>query len=163
MFEFAPEGTLPISFFNVSGFVHDSLVADWGQIYSKLEGLWEKYKVSCVMDSAFGKIERDFIIKSSQDYMSSDKLSRQEQKRDIKEKRAATSMRQTAEWGMHGLQASFPWLKDWFVYEEKGEQRITLKMFVLLFNLCSHLVGINQIQNVYLPFLNRDANAECLG
>ncbi len=77
--------------------------------------------------------------------MSLDKPSRPEQMRDIKEKRAATSMHQTAEWGMCELQSSFPQLKDWFVYKEKGEQRITLKMFVLLFNLCSPLVGINKI------------------
>ncbi len=112
------------------------------------------------MDSAFGKIERHFIIKSSQDYMSSNQLSRSEQLRDIQEKRAATSMRQTAEWGMRGLQASFPRLKDRFVYEERGERRITLKMFVLLFNLCARMVGISQICNVYMPFLNRNANAE---
>ncbi len=71
VFVFAPDGTIPISFFNVPGCVHDSQVAEWGCIYQKLEELWEKYKVRCVMDSAFGKIERHFIIKSSQDYMSS--------------------------------------------------------------------------------------------
>ncbi len=137
-----------------------SQVAEWGCIYQKLEGLWEKYKFRCIMDSAFGKFECQFIIKSSHDYISSNQLSRSEQSRDIQEKRAATSMWQTAEWGMHGLQASFPCLKDWFVYEERGEQRITLKMFVLLFNLYAHMVGINLICNVYMQFLNWNANAE---
>ncbi len=75
--------------------------------------------------------------------------------RDIREKGAATSMLQTAEWGKLGLQASYPCSKDWFVYEERGEQRITLKMFVLLFNFCSCLVGINQICYVCMTFLNR--------
>ncbi len=114
MFVFAPDGTIPISFFNVPGCVHDSLVADWGCIYQKLEGLWENEKVSCVVDSAFGKIECNFMIKSSQDYLSSDKPSKPEQLKDIKEKRAATSMPQTTEWGMHGLHASLPCLKDLF-------------------------------------------------
>ncbi len=43
-----------------------------------------------------------------------------------------------------------------------SEHRITQKMFVLLFNLCSCLVGINQICIVYILFLNGDANAENL-
>ncbi len=57
VFVFAPDGTITISFFIVPGCVHDSQVAEWCCIYQKLEGLWEKYKVRCVMDSAFGKIE----------------------------------------------------------------------------------------------------------
>ncbi len=129
VFAFAPGGTIPLSFFNVLGCVQDSLVADWGCIYQKLEHLWENYKVSCVVDSAFGKIEHNFMIKSSQDCMSFDKPSRPEKKRYIRKKSAAISMQQTAEWGMHGLQALFPCLKDQFVYEEKGEQRITSKFF----------------------------------
>ncbi len=41
--------------------------------------------------------------------------------RDIREKRAATSMPQTAEWGMNGFQASFSCLKDLFVYKERDK------------------------------------------
>ncbi len=102
------------------------------------------------------------LLSSHCKIMSSNQLSRSEQLRDVQEKRAATSMQQTAEYGMCRLQASFPCLKDWFVYKERGEQRITLKMFVLLFNLCARMVGINQICNVYIPFLNWNANAEYL-
>jgi hypothetical protein len=40
-----------------------------------------------------------------------------------------------AEWGMLTMQASFPRVKDRFVYEERGEQRIVLKMFVILYNI----------------------------
>ncbi len=54
----------------------------------------------------------------------------------------------------------FPRLKDQFIYEEGGEQRIVLKMIVLLYNLRARLVGINQIRNVYLACLNIDANQE---
>ncbi len=61
---FAPDETIPISFFNVPGCVHDSQVADWFCIHQKLEGSWEKYEVKCVMDPAFGKSECKFIIKS---------------------------------------------------------------------------------------------------
>ena len=70
----------------------------------------------------------------------------------------ATSARQTAEWGMRSLQASFPWLKDRFIYEERGERRIVLKMFVLLYNMQAQMVGIDQIRNVYMSNLERDAN-----
>jgi hypothetical protein len=69
-------------------------------------------------------------------------------------------MRQAIEWGMRSIQSLFPRLKDLFVYEEGGERRIVLKMIVLLYNLCAHLVGINQIRNVYLASLNGDANQE---
>ncbi len=65
-----------------------------------------------------------------------------------------------AEWCVHGLQAFFPFLINLFGYKESGEQRIMLKMFILLFNLCSCLVGINQICNVFMPFLNWNANEE---
>jgi hypothetical protein len=44
----------------------------------------------------------------------------------------ATLMRQSAEWGMCGIQSSFPCLKDTFVYKETGERRIMMKMMVLL-------------------------------
>ena len=49
-----------------------------------------------------------------------------------------------AEWGMLTMQASFPRVKDRFVYEERGEQRIVLKMFVILYNMRA---------SVYLLFL----------
>jgi hypothetical protein len=69
-------------------------------------------------------------------------------------------MRQAAEWGMRSIQSLFPRLKDQFVYEEGGEQHIVLKMIVLLNNLCTCLVRIHQIRNVYLACLNVDANQE---
>ena len=67
-------------------------------------------------------------------------------------------MRQSAEWGMRGLQASFPRLKDRFAYKERGERRITLKMITLIYNMRTQMVGINQIRNTYMEYLNNDAN-----
>ena len=75
-------------------------------------------------------------------------------------KRDATSMRQTAEWGMRAIQSSFPRLKDTVKYEELGERRTMMKMVLLLYNLRARLVGINQIRNVYMPMLEVDANVE---
>jgi hypothetical protein len=67
---------------------------------------------------------------------------------------------QTAEWGMLPMQTSFPRLKDRFVYKERGEWRIVLKMFVLLYNMQAKMVGINPIQNTYMRHLERDTNED---
>ncbi len=72
---------------------------------------------------------------------------------------------------MYQPQASFPDLKDWFVYEVRGEKKIELIIFVLLFSIeliifvllfspFSCFIGINQICNVYVLFSNCDVNAE---
>ena len=58
------------------------------------------------------------------------------------------------------MQASFPRVKDRFVYEERGERRIVLKMFVLLYNMRARMVGINQIRNTYMKYLERNANED---
>ncbi len=58
------------------------------------------------------------------------------------------------------MQASFPWVWDWFVYEECRELRIVLKMFVLLYNMRVRMVGINQIRNTYMQHLLHDANED---
>ena len=76
--------------------------------------------------------------------------------------REATAMRQSAEWGMRALQSSFPRLKDRITYEETGERKIILKMMVLLFNLRSRRVGINQILNTYMPALEQNANEQLM-
>jgi hypothetical protein len=98
-----------------------------------------------MVDFAFGKVNRPFLIKSSQDYFVSSAPSCQEQRLDIQRKQQATPMRQAAEWDMGSFNSSFPHLKDTFVYEETGEHRIVLKMVCLLYNLRALTVGINQI------------------
>jgi hypothetical protein len=67
-----------------------------------------------------------------------------------------------AEWGMLTIQASFPRIRDWFVYKEHGEWRMVLKMFILLYNLWARMVGINQIRNTYMPHLQRNANEDVM-
>ncbi len=56
--------------------------------------------------------------------------------------------------------ATFPRIKDLFIYEEQEEQQIALKMFVLLYNMQARMVGINQIQNSSMRHLNRNANKD---
>ena len=144
VFVFCPDGTIPIAFFNVPGSVHDSQVAHWGKVYDKLGAVYDETGGKCTVDSAFVKVNRPFLIKSSQDYLVSTMPTRQEQRLDLQRKRQAMSMRQAAKWGMRAIQSSFPRLKDTFVYEDTGECRILMKMVCLLYNLCTRTVGINK-------------------
>ena len=70
----------------------------------------------------------------------------------------ATSMHQTAEWGMQAFQALFPWVKDRIDFEEVGQQKLMIKLMILLYNLRARRVGTNQILNVYMPSLNVNVN-----
>jgi hypothetical protein len=160
IFVFFPDRTIPIAFFNVPGSVYDSQVAHWGRVYDKLGAVYADTGGKCTVDSAFGKVNRPFLIKSSQDYLVSAMPTRHEQRVDIQRKRQATSMRQAAEWGMRAIQSSFPRLKDMLVYEDTGERRILMKMVCLLYNLRARTVGINQIKNVFMTHLDVNANNE---
>jgi hypothetical protein len=158
IFVFCPDGTIPIAFFNVPGSVHDSQVAHWGRVYDELGAVYDDTGGKCTVDSAFSKVNRPFLIKSSQDYLMSTMPTCHEQREDIQRKGQATSMRQAAEWGMRAIQSSFPRLKDTFVYEDTGERRILMKMVCLLYNLRARTVGINQIKNVFIRHLDANAN-----
>jgi hypothetical protein len=118
VFCFCPDGTIPIAFFNVSGAVHDSQVAELGQIYQKLETVYETTGGKCCVDLAFGNLERDYLLKLGQDLLGSSAPTRHEQNVEHQLRRQATSVQQTAEWGMLTMQALFPWIKDHFIYEE---------------------------------------------
>ncbi len=69
-------------------------------------------------------------------------------------------MQQTAEWGMRMIQTLFPRIKDQFVYKERGDQRISPKMLVLIYNMHARMVGINQIWNTYMKHLDQNANTD---
>ena len=70
----------------------------------------------------------------------------------------ATSMWQSAEWGMRAFQASFPRVKDRIEFESIGQRKLMMKVMILLFNLHARRVGINQILNIYMPSLNVNVN-----
>jgi hypothetical protein len=57
---FCLDGTIPIIFCNIPGTVHDSQVADYGDIYNKLELVYLRDGAKCTVDSAFGNVSRDF-------------------------------------------------------------------------------------------------------
>jgi hypothetical protein len=162
VFCFCPNGTIPISFFDVPGSVHDSQVAKFGNIYNKLEEAYHLYGAKSCVDSAFGHVIRGFLYNSCQDLLGSNAPTREFRKLDLCKKRQATLARQTAEWGMWMFQTSFPWVKDRFVYKERGERRICLKMLALLYNMHARMVGINQIRNTYMKHLTRNANEDVL-
>jgi len=145
---FCPDGTIPITCYNVPGSQHDSTIADWGNIYEKLEKVYKKTNGRCVVDSAFCKKRCQFLIKSSQQDP--------EGMHENIVNKEATSLRQCAEWGMRAFQSSFPRLKDRIRFETNGERRVILKMCFQLYNYRARTVGINQIKNVYMPILQQE-------
>ena len=120
---FAPNGTISAFYYNVPGCSYDSTVADWENLYDKLATVYEETGLKFVFDSAFCTSNVPFLIESSQDDLTADAgmLTVNEQIRDIARKREATSMQQSAGWGMHSVQSSFPQLKDTLVCEVYGE------------------------------------------
>ncbi len=99
-----------------------------------------------------------YLIKPSHDVYVSTAATSAKQSLDIQRKRQATSMHQAVEWGMWGIQPFFSWLKDTFMYKERCEHWIMMKMIVLLYNHQARTVGINQIHNVFWNQLIVDAD-----
>ena len=77
---------------------------------------------------------------------------------ELAEMNQATSLRQTAEWGMRQVQGAFPRLTDKIKFERNGERRIYLMLACLLYNMRLELVGLNQIRNTYCPLWSKDAD-----
>jgi hypothetical protein len=108
----------------------------------------------CTVDSAFGNVSREFLIKSCQELIHIKDCAERGIAHD------ATSMRQSAEWGMRAFQSSMPRLKDHMKFETCGEWRVILTMMILLYSLQARAVGINQLTSFYTAPLNCDANIE---
>ena len=130
----------------------DSNIALMGNIYSKLETVYNLTGAKCTVDSAFSRNNYPFLIKSCKPSLDMT-IDEMEIAKD------ATSMRQSSEWGMHAFQASFPRIKDRITLEERGQRKLMIKLMIYLYNLRTRRVGINQILNVYMPSLNEDVNA----
>ena len=157
LFVFSPDGLIRACLLNAPGSWHDSTLASVSSIYDKLDEINDRERThggaQVVVDSAFGRESRPSLLKSHQTNFDQDGNVRMNQNIH----HAATSVRQLSEWGMRGLQASFPRLKDRLPYEEVGEWRIILRMIVLLYNFRASTVGFNQIQTVYMPELCQNA------
>ncbi len=128
-----------------------------GEIYTTNSSRFTtKMELNVALIPQFWTWNAPYIIKSSQKNLVGVRETTAAQKMDWMRKKQATSMWQSSEWGMRMIQSSFPWMCDKVQFEEKGEHRIAIKMMVLLFNLCVHMVGINQIRNFFMPWLEID-------
>jgi hypothetical protein len=148
IFVFAMDGTIRICGLNAPGSMHDSNVADYSAVYDKLEKIFLETGGKVVVDTAFRLGHGDFLIKSSQQVLG-DGI-------DADMAHDATSIRQSAEWGMAQFQASFPRVTDKIKFEVDGERRILLRTFVHLFNFRTNCVGCNQIRSVFMPHLEAE-------
>jgi hypothetical protein len=152
VFVFGMDGTIRICGLNAPGTMHDSTLADYGNVYEKLEAVFDETGGKVVVDSAFRLANNNFIIKSGQNVPLGNL-------QVVVRARDATSIRQSSEWGMKQFQSSFPRVKDEFRLETKGERRIILLLVVYLFNYRTNLVGCNQIRSTFMPHLEANALA----
>ena len=147
LFVFEPDGTIVKMVTNAPGCLHDSTIASLGYVYETLEDINREFNVMTVVDSAFEVTNYDCLIQSGQTLpadLDGDLLT---------VAREATSLRQMEEWGMRGIQGSFPRLKDKIIFEERGERQIIIQLIARLYNFRSNTVGINQLKSVYMPNL----------
>ena len=147
VFVFSPAGVIATCSINNPGCMHDSQIAEQGGVYAKLEMAYNASGGKAVVDSAFARGRYEFLIKSCQTLPSN------APRQTVLVNSDASSLRQSSEWGMRGLQASFPRIKDRFIYEENGERLLILLTVVHLFNFRTRYVGLNQIRSVFLPQL----------
>ena len=66
IFAFAPNGSIITCTLNAPETWHDSTLAHWGSMYSKLQKCWEDHHGKVLMDSAFASNMYMFIVQSSQ-------------------------------------------------------------------------------------------------
>ena len=154
LFLFLAGGKICAAYFNAPGTVHDSTMATMSGIYKKVDQIYVETGAKVVVDSAFGKTERSSLIKSFANNVDQNGCRRQRSSVN----RDATSVHQLSEWGMRGLQGSFPRLKDRIPWEDRGERKLLLQLVIYLFNYRTESVGLNQITLVYNPSLVGAAN-----
>ena len=124
-------------------------MGNWSDIYPKLEEIHQRTGGKITVDSAFAAKESDALIKTSNDLYDCQgnvcgNLTRLKQ---------AKGVRILSEWGNGGFQASFPRITDIFMYKERGERKIQISCMVFLYNFRASTVGFNQIQTVFMPYL----------
>ncbi|KAG7336804.1 DDE superfamily endonuclease [Nitzschia inconspicua] len=141
VFVFAPDGSIPCAVINAPGCLHDSTVADYGWMYEKLDDIYDKYGAMTVVDSAFWS--GPCFLKSSQTDPIGDRNAYLVNK-------AATSVRQFAEWGMRQIQAKFPRMTDKIKWEERGCRLLDLSLMIRLYNHQVRSIGMNQILDTFM-------------
>ena len=150
IFVFVPDGTVVAASVNNPGSLHDSFITENSGTYNKLEQVYNDTGGRGVVDSAFSLKRCPFLIKSGKD-------PRTNTPNDIIVRDAeATSLRQTAEWGMRGLQCSFPRLKEKITYSNDfRDRKVFLRLIPMLYNFRTNFIGINQIRSHFFPIFER--------
>ena len=118
---FVPNDRVIACALNALGSFHDSTVAEYGDLYTELEKVFNKTGSKYIIDSAFWSSRYPFLVKSG-----SDSSATTADAFEFVTEKQATSARQAAEWGMRALQGSFPRLKERPVFENRGERQIIL-------------------------------------
>jgi hypothetical protein len=86
VFCFCPDRTIPIAFFNVQGSVHNSQVAEYGNIHVKLKDVFWSTGAKCCINLAFGNMNREYLYKLSQDQFGSLAPTRHARKMELQKK-----------------------------------------------------------------------------
>ncbi|KAF7340349.1 hypothetical protein MVEN_01954100 [Mycena venus] len=156
---FVPLGTVIAAKINAPGSWHDSRVAQ--PIYEKLrtrtpDGFY------LVADTAFPRGAQQIEGKIRAPIKAGQRM--QGTVAEIEERlafdRELLSYRQTAEWGMRGLQGSFGRLRIPLEINRQRECGDLIEICLRLNNLRARLVGINQIRNVYIPLWKQNREDE---
>ena len=145
---FAPGDRIRIGVLSCPGTWHDSYITD-NCVYNKVEDVSNACHrdAKIVVDLAVALRNKEHIlIKSSQ--------TDPEQADGILLNRYTSLLRQMSKWGMRMLQGQFPRMKDPLCFEELGDRRIIIHLFVNLYNYqCSKVLGHNQILTVFMKRL----------
>lgn len=96
-----------------------------------MDDVYERTGSQCTVDSAFSLQNHACMIKLGRDPLDITEYGNPEEVLEsIEVPKAATLMRQTAEWGMRGFQSSFPCVRDRLIYEERGDRKRILKFLI---------------------------------
>lgn len=145
LFVGAPDGTIIAAYVNMPGCFHDA------RIFQKIDHriLNTPHPYSIAADSAFphngpysGNVRTPL---KDDDALPSDPIERTER---IRDNRALIFERQAAEWMMRAYQGSFPRVTVPLTINKRYRFQI-IYLTVLLYNLKSNIVGVNQIKTVY--------------
>ena len=151
---FSPDGKVRGCYVNAPGVLHDSTLATWGNLYDNIDRIFETFGSRVVVDSAFAKANKPSMIKSQRTNVTMDGFFMQPPTLN----RQATGCRQFSEWGMRGLQGSFPRITERLHFELRGERKYIIMTMILLYNWRASTVGQNQIRTVYIPNLDVDVD-----
>ena len=147
---FTPDGCICLAILNCPGSWHDVRVATEGGLFDALDLIPNGTDYYFVADSAFPVDSPRLVRKPKENEVQPQTRSQQAFVNDI------TSIKQSADWGMAGVQLALPRLKARFVWEIGGFRKKTLSTCTLLFNYRTRCVGLNQIRTIWLHCLDRD-------